>query len=269
MSLLFPEHIRIGLGSSYAVLARVKGGKVTHWQMQTWHPASAAPLWQQALASVNAWLAELSPRGARIAATLSPELAPLHLLPWRDDVTGAEQQGLLAAAHFRRIYGAAIDHWKTSIQPSGYGNPWLASATDERLLQGLSEQIRSVGATLASVTPLPISLFNALRQRLAASACWLVVPELECLTALHWRDGQWQLLRTLPIAALQREPLADLLLRETRLAGLPDIPATIYAAAAGSSAAGLDSAAITLDPGWHCAPAVAPGSPVHLLGGRA
>lgn len=267
MSLLFPEKIRIGLGASYAVLARIKGGIVSSWRMQTWQP-SAAQAWQQPLAAATSWLAELSPRNTHVGVLLSAELAPLQLLPWRDDVVGTEQQSLLASAHFRQIHGGVAEHWKVLAQPSGYGKPWLASATDEHLLKALTEQLRATGARLASVTPLTISLFNALHARLVESACWLLVPEPQRLTALHLREGQWSLLQTLPMAALQSESLADLLLRETRLVGLPDVAAKVYLATGRLPAAPFDSTCTALDPGWKFSPGVPPESPLHLLGGR-
>jgi hypothetical protein len=268
VSLLFPEKIRIALGASYAVLAQIRGGMVSSWRMQTWQPP-ASPAWQQPLAAVTSWLAELSPKGARVGVVLSAELAPLQLLPWRDDITGAEQQSLLASAHFRQIYGGVAEHWKILAQPSGYGKPWLASATDEHLLKALAEQVHATGARLASITPLTMSLFNVIHARLSAPACWLLVPEPQRLTALHFREGQWSLLQNLPMAAPWREPLADLLLRETRLSGLPDMAAKIYLATGKLPAAPFDSTCTALDPGWKFSAEVPTESPLHLLGGIA
>lgn len=263
MSLLSPEQFRLGLGATYAVLAQASGSRVTHWRMQTWDSASPAA-WQQPLATIANWVAELKPRGARVSLALSAELAPLLLLPWRDDAVQAEQQALLAKAQFRRMHGEAAEHWKVVAQPSGYGQPWLASAVDGRLLQAATEQLR--GATLVSVMPLPISLFNALRPRLDTAACWLLAPEPGRVTALHVRDASWSLLQTLPAADLQRESVHDLLRRETRLAGLPDLPATIYCASSKPAAA---SGYTAIDPGWLRSPTVPADSPLHLLGGRA
>jgi hypothetical protein len=260
VSLSLPEQLRIGLGASYALLVRVNGAKVTHWQMQTWNSSNPSLPWQQALTAISSWLAELKPRGMRITATLSAELAPLHLLPWRDDAISAEQQALLASTHFRRIHGESIGHRKIIAQPSGYGQPWLACAMDEELLQALTGQLH--GAKLVSVQPLPVSLFNALHARLTAPACWLLVPEPDCITALHIRKGQWNLLQTLPAAAFHGESPNELLQRETRLAGLPDMPASIY------SVASIAPGGISLDAGWLRSGAMSPDSPLHLLGGR-
>jgi hypothetical protein len=128
--------------------------------------------------------------------------------------------------------------------------------------------VQATGARLASVTPLPVSLFNTLHAQLNAPACWLLVSEPQRLTALHVREGQWNLLQILPMVALQHEPLADLLMRETRLAGLPDMAEKFYLATEGLPVVPFDSTCTALDPGWRFAAGVSPGSPLHLLGGR-
>ncbi len=268
MSLLFPDHIRIGLGASYAVLARVNGARVTAWQMQTWDAAATASPWQRGYDTIVGWMGEMSSSGIRVSVALSAELAPLYLLPWRDDATRPDQQALLAAAHFRSIHGEVASRWETSAAPCGFGQPWLASATDTELILSLTEQLQARGARLASVQPLAVSLFNALRQHTAGSACWLLVPEPKKLTAIHMRAGQWCLLQTLPMSAIRHEPLSDLLSRETRLAGLPGETASMYLASTVNNDTAFGGCRI-LDPGWKITAAVSANSPLHLIGGGA
>lgn len=278
MSLLFPEQIRIGLGATYAVLACVKGKQVTQWHMQEFEPSenvqsshNASP-WQTAVNAISLWLADLAPRGASVSVMLSAELALLHLLPWREDINGSKQQELLAKSHFRRIHNEFSEAWKISITPTGYGAPWLASAIDGALLQSLQQCASSNGATLKSVTPLSIALFNHFRNQLVKSTSWLLVAEPGILVALYVRDKQWQLLQMVPISSLQRESLAQLLLRETRLAGLPDAPAAIYTTnqLAGDEAYNNASLEFTrLNAGLYPALGVAQHSPLHLVGAAA
>lgn len=256
---LFPDHIRIGLGASYAVLARVDGAQVVEWHMQTQAVPSTDAPWQPALNAISDWLAEFKPRRLRVGVTLSSELAPLHLLPWRDDITQAERQALLAADHFRRIYGDAAMHWKINVQPTGYGQPWVAAAIDQRLLQALPEHFQGKAPT--SLKPLALSLFNSVRTKLTAPSGWMLAPEPMRTTVIHMRNQQWALLKTLPDAG--KEPLNDRLLREAQLAGLTDIPGTVYSPAQAGSGITL------LDHGWRSGAYVATDSPLHLLGGRA
>lgn len=260
MSLLFPDQYRIGLGASYAVLAKVRGRKVMHWQMQSWSNAESTIPWQRSLSVVSAWLAQAKP-GARAIVTLSADLAPMQLLPWREDVTNNEQQSLFANARFRSIYGEAVDNWKLITQPTGYDQPWLASAMDDQLLSALSDQLK--GVSVVSAVPLSISLFNTYRTKLPTAASWLLVPELDSLTALYLSGGSWQLLQTIPVSSLRHEAISDILQRETLLAGLKQMPAQIYTA---STLAGLNDV-INLDAGWEPDQAILPGAALHLLGG--
>jgi len=252
---LWPEHIRIGLGASYAALARINGAQVTYWRMQSFSSSHSATPWQESLATVSSWLSELEPRGRRIGIALSSELAPLHLLPWRDDVTQAEQQALLAADHFQHVYGASAHDWKTMARPTGFGRPWLAAAIDQRLLQALPEHLH--GARLASLQPLAISMFN----RITADNGWLLAPEPSRITALHVRNSNWALLRTFPDPS--DEPITDRLLRETRLAAVDNASPTVYSPMQNASGVAL------LDAGWRRTNNVPADSPLHLLGGHA
>lgn len=262
MLLLLPDQIRIGLGSSYAVLAKISGHKVTHWRMQVWDDASTTTPWEHVLPTISGWLTELKSHKLSISVVLSAELAPLHLLPWREDVTSYEKQTMLAKACFRRIHGEIADHWKIITLPSEYGYPWIASAIDNRLLKALTDQLQ--GMHLTSVIPLSLSLYNVLQTKLVGPACWLLVPEHKRLTAIHLRDEHWSLLQSLPISAIQHESIKDLLLRETQLAGLKAIPTQIYIASEKSNFEGCSK----LDTGWKTDARVPPDSPLHLLGGR-
>ena len=228
MSRLWPEQLRIGLGASYAVLARVRGRRVADWRMQSFEPAAGELAWQAPLRCLAAWLAAIEPRGMAMKIALSAELAPLHLLPWREDITRAEQQALLAQSHFRQVFGEAVSSWKISVQAMGYRESWLASAMDVALLQALTELARSHQLRLQAVTPLTVSLFNGIRRQLKKGSGWLLMAEPAKLVALHLDQGRWQLLHTLPAAALVQEPVEQLLLREARLAGLALGPEQMY-----------------------------------------
>ena len=266
MSRLWPEQLRVGLGASYAVLARVRGREVVDWRMQQFEPFAGEFAWQAPLRHLAAWLAELKPRGARLQVALSAELAPMHLLPWREDATRAEQQALLAQGHFRQVFGEAASSWKIGVQTTGYGKAWLASASDEALLQALAELAREQQVRLQAVVPLTVSLFNGARRQLKQGSCWMLIAEPARLIALHLYEGRWQLLHTLPAAALQHEPLEQLLLRETRLAGLEHLPEQLYLLAPPTLYDGR--AGTRLASGWQGANGSS-GDHLHLLGAAA
>lgn len=178
----------------------------------------------------------------------------------------AEQQALLAHGHFRQVFGEAASSWKISVQTTGYGKAWLASGCDESLLQALTALAREQQLRLQAVVPLTVSLFNGSRRQLKPGSCWMLVAEPAKLVALHLHQGRWQLLHTLPAAALQHEPVEQMLLRETRLAGLEHLPEQLYLLAPRTLYDGR--AGTRLASGWQAANGSA-ADHLHLLGAAA
>lgn len=236
MSRLLPEQIRLGLGATYTVLANVHGSRLAAWHKQEFEASPRESIWQQSLQTALDWLAQSNPRNARIHVLLSAELAPLHLLPWRDEIDRADQQTLLARNHFQRVYGETAQNWKVLVSPTAYGDGWLASAVDESLLASLMQQVKTLGATVSVVEPLLLSHFNSNRRRLQSRDCWMLLAEPEKLVALRLRKGRWQLLQTLPATTLQYESLQQVLGRESRLAGLDDSVSELFLIGAISAA---------------------------------
>ena len=112
MSLLSPDHIRLGLGNSYAVLAKIKGNKLTHWRMQTWSLSGDVKTtnhgWQRGIEAVTSWLAEFNMRSSQVSVFLSAELGLLHLLPWRDDATSPAATGGFLGAFAKTLLVVAV-----------------------------------------------------------------------------------------------------------------------------------------------------------------
>lgn len=268
MSLLSPEHLRIALGPGYAMLAELAGGKIAHCRVHLPPPGEPAS-WQANLAVVADWLRERASRRASAAVALGAELAPLQLMPWRDDASREREQALLAAARFRAIYGKPAEDWVIRVAPSGFGRPWIAAGIDAQLPQAIDDMLRSLNLRVASLQSLPISLGNALAGRIREQNAWLLTAEPRVATAMLWRDGRLSLVKTMPLASFGGAPLAEILLRECRIAGLPDLAADIHVAGMQFLPTGVGMDAVAADPGWKFHADIPTTLPVHLLGGRA
>lgn len=270
MSLLSPDHIRIGLGNSYAVLAKIKGNKLTHWRMQTWpltvDVATTAHSWQHGIEVVNSWLAELNVRSSKVNLLLSAELGLLHLLPWRDDAQDSSSQAIIANSYFSRVHSNFSQQWKTVVESTGFEQPWIAGAVNSELLQSFNQILDKASCHLHLVEPLCLSIYNRVRHQLGKTACWLIVPETTKLNAMHLRDGQIQLICSLPAGRMQNESMASLLLRESRLAGLTDMPNTFYIVSANKVTDTLKQNSIILDVGWKPASNITLTDPFYLIG---
>ena len=270
MSLLSPDHIRLGLGNSYTVLAKIKGNKLTHWRMQTWpltvDVTTTTNGWQRGIEAVTSWLAEFNVRSSQVSVFLSAELGLLHLLPWRDDAVDPSSQAIIANNYFSRVHSNFSQQWKTVVEPTGFEQPWIASSVSNDLLQSFNQILNNASCNLHSVEPLCLSIYNEVRRQLGKTACWLIVPETRKLNAMHLRDGHIQLLCSLPAESLQHESMTSLLLRETRLAGLPDIPTSIFIVTANKVNDTVKDTSIMLQIGWKPVSSIPLTNPFHLIG---
>lgn len=270
MSLLSPDHIRIGIGNSYAVLAKIKGNKLTHWRMQTWpltvDVTTTTHGWQHGIEAIATWLAELNVRSSQVSVLLSADLGLLHLLPWRDDAQDPSSQAIIANSYFSRVHSNFSQQWKTVVEPTGFEQPWIAGAVNSDLLQSFNQILDKASCHLHSVEPLCLSIYNEVRHQLGKTACWLLVPETTKLNAMHLRGGHIQLLCSLPADSLQNESMTSLLVRESRFAGLPDIPNSFYIVTANKVTDKLEQNSIMLDIGWKPVSSIPLTDPFHLIG---
>jgi len=268
VSLLSPDTIRIGLGNSYVALAKTKGNKLTHWHMQTWPLSSDVTTtgWQRGIEAVTIWLAKRNVRSAHVSVLLSAELGLLRLLEYRDDAQDPSSQTIIANSYFSRVHSNFSEQWKTVVEPTGFEQPWIASTVSNDLLQSLNQMLNNTSNHLNSVEPLCLSIYNKVRRQLGKTDCWLIVPENKKLNAMHLRGGHIRLLCSLPADSLQDESMTSLLLRESRLAGLPETPTSIFIVTANNVADMVIHPPIILDTGWKPVSSIPSANPFHLIG---
>jgi hypothetical protein len=228
VSLLSRKHYRLGLGASYAILSEVQGGCLKSWRIKTWQ-RDESDGWRNSLELAISWVIELKLRDASLRVFLSAELAQLQLLPWRDDATTSAQQHLLALAMLKNIHGEMASMLDVMVWPSGYNCPWLAASVEHDLIVSIKDDFLAIGTKVVNIQPLAISLFNSSRSMLnGLNPSWLLIPEHQLITAMHWCDDQWQVIQTFPKYNLKRESLLRLLQREARLAGIDDAHSSFY-----------------------------------------
>ena len=104
VSLLFPKKIIVSLGSDYLALAETKGRRLKSWRIEHFSLLDKNNL-DSILPKLQTWLSELAHQKIDLAVRLSTDLAPVCLLPWRNEITNPEQQALIAEAYFKNIYG--------------------------------------------------------------------------------------------------------------------------------------------------------------------
>ena len=235
MSPLWRKRVRIALApDAVAAVLMARGRKPAVEKKFAWAckpgPSDTQP-WQAAVRALSEGLGELQAKGADATIVLSNHFVRYALLPWSDQVTGAEERQAMARISFERHFGSAAGGWAVRLSDDAYGKPSLASAVDTSLPEAIVRACDGAGLRLGSVQPYLMSVFNQYRRQLAATNTCLVVAEPHRIGLLMAGAGGWFAVRTLALRHGLSQELAPLVRRELLLAGLPD--ARIYLHAPG------------------------------------
>ncbi len=265
MSPLFPDKLRIHLAPGHLVVARTRKLAVLQSEEKLL-PAAAGVEWRALLDNLPAMLDTFDGMPAA-TLTLSSRLAPLTVLPWRDDVTVPEQQALLASVHFARSHGDTNTDWECVAAPNGFGVPWVASGVLREFIAALKGVLRSARLRIDAMTPLAVDLLNEQRKRLPTRAdAWLLIPEADRLVGWYCEKRVPRLCVSLPLPAEGDEPVVDTLRREALLRGLPDAPSSLFVMASHPAGPLAERRVQRLFPFWRAEPGVVASYPLHWLG---
>lgn len=236
MSLLWRKRLRIALapdGVAAVLLARGRKPAVEKKLAWACRPGrSDTHPWQAAIRALSEGIGELQAKGADATIVLSNHFVRYALLPWSDQVTGAEERQAIARISFEKYFGSAAGGWSVRLSDDAYGRPSLASAVDMPLPEAIVQACHGAGLKPFSVQPYLMSVFNQYRRQLTAPNTCLVVAEPRRIGILMAGAGGWFAVRTLPLRQDFSQELVPLVRRELLLAGLP-APSRIYLHAPG------------------------------------
>jgi hypothetical protein len=216
---MWGERLRIGLAGGSVELARLSpfGGRVREEKRFNFRSASVRPVTQKILLALPRALEQMDIGRGEAAVVLSNELVRYAMLPWQDAVSAPQDVRALARLQFEQIHGEAARGWTVQCHEGGWGQPTLACAIDTTLLEGLQAVLAARRMKLASVQPLLMAAFNAVRGDLAADATLAVVePQRLCLSVL--RGGR-------PVSVVSRFASGDsasVAAQELAMLGEPD-----------------------------------------------
>lgn len=169
------------------------------------------------LAALQAELPELAGSTASATVILSNRFMHYALLPWNGALKNAEEEGVVARHHFRRLYGPAADTWELRLNTGRAGDALLASAVDGDLLAALRQVFAETGIRLRSIQPSLMAVCNGCRDTLRDCSAWLVLYESGSLCLGLLQQGSWVSLRTMRAAPDWLQTLPLLLERESYL----------------------------------------------------
>lgn len=227
MSLLWRDQVRIGLGPDRLIFAGYRRGvhpRLVRRDIIEVPPDDASP-WQAALDALPAALAAPGRGKPEVTVVLSNCFVRYVLLA-RNSALRTEAEWLALARHrLTSAHGQVTDGWELRITDTVRNGPLIACAVDSALLDALEAKVAEAGATLSSVQPYLVAVFNRIRPKISHESCWLLIEEPGCLMLVLIRSGQCLSIRCRHIDADWRAAFPEILERESAFLAL-DEPCT-------------------------------------------
>lgn len=182
--------------------------------------------WAGALEALTGLLAAGGYTG-RASVTLSHHFAPVHLLTAPAlALKPPEMQGWIRDA-LAKQFGDAARSWQVAWQPEPPGRSFIASSFDPIQLAELDGVLGKAALKATAVQPWLAASWNRQRRRLGRGRAWYALAEPGRITLLGLAGGRVQSLRSGLFRDDAVDALADLLRRETLLAG-EAVPAPLW-----------------------------------------
>lgn len=199
------------------------------------------------IAAALAALDELSaarPEAARISVVLSSHFVHFALLPWQDELLRPAELAIAARHCFERIHGDRAAAWQVRHCQPAFGQPWIASAVDRGLLDGLAQRLDKDRRRLIAVQPALIAACNTHR---ANGAGGVVVVEPGRLGIATFAGGQWQSIAARRYITSETGAARRALRQELARLAAPPATSAIVVLPLGAGLAGSDAT----DPAGH------------------
>lgn len=232
MSLLSPDRYLAVLGPTRVHVARRQ-----HGQLQSLGSSECCSSdlsdWGEAVAALERLLGGVHGRRGELQVVLSAHFARLTLVPWSDAIGSPDELTAYARLRFEEIYGSEAVGWALQLSPEAAGQPRLAVAIEQGLLERLQALAKAGGLRLVAVQPYLMSAFNRLCRPLAGDDFLFLLAEPERSSLLVARDGRWVAVHS-AAGTDSDAALAVLLERESELQELDELtPTAIYVHAPG------------------------------------
>ena len=153
--------------------------------------AEANGAWQGVLQKLQGVL--VTQAAADATVILSNHFVRYVLVPWRDALSGADEELAFARHCFAKVYGDAAAGWEVRVSDDKPGAPRVASAVDRQLMEALRSAFAQSAIALRSVQPFLMISFNRWRGEFRRRDAWFVIAERGryCCAAIEkqeWRN---------------------------------------------------------------------------------
>ncbi len=182
--------------------------------------------WQAVLERLDELLADPQWQAAEADIVLSSRLVQYATVKLNGALKSYPEQEGFARHVLTQTYGPAAGQWELRIQRGKENTPWLVSAVDQGLLQGLRRICANRKLRLRSLTPHLMLAFNRFRKTLAADPAWLVLSEPGHALFVLLNKGEFAAING--VAHFNLADLPKQLDRENLICGLPEPCRTVY-----------------------------------------
>lgn len=229
-NLFYHDELRVLVGPQYIELWRLRGlrgfkPKLAHQQTVnvTEERAATSPDdWQGVVKRLQALLKEDKWQAVSATVILSSHFMRYAVIPWNSEITTAGERQAYLNHHFVMTYGDAVKAWNMRMDEASYKKSALASAMPAGLQTALKETFANTKANnptrLAAIYPyLMLAANQALGVNRLIHNCWFAVVESQRLTLSLIENGEWQVVRSLPLESDVAAQIEALILREMML----------------------------------------------------
>lgn len=225
MSRSSSDRLRLFVAPDRVAIVRVSGrfGAGRTQVLRTLRVAAGDESGEGVPAAIVDVIAEARPK--QVSMVLSNALVRYLVVPWSDRITSAEERTALARHAFAQVFGAAAGGWSFVVSPAGADRQTLAAAVDAKLLDGLFGAAEQGGATLRSVQPLLMAVYNRWREDVGNDAVsfFLLEPGRWCWASLA--AGVWRRIQSGRLDVRDEAAVAEIMARQSSLDAAGDASA--------------------------------------------
>jgi uncharacterized protein YqgQ len=194
--LLLPNQLNVTLSANSISMTNQSRGlrsRVLDQQHVSITQNDSELIWKQATDQLEKLLSamQVNPR-TRLSTVLSSDFVRYLILPAQKISMSIAEKSAYAIAAFRDVYGTAADGWHIKLQDSAPGQPAIAVAMDEKLLEKLKQISLEYQIKLVSVQPYLMHAFNRISNQLGKTNGYLVILESRRMLVIRLLRGELQ-----------------------------------------------------------------------------
>jgi hypothetical protein len=220
VSLSSSESLRVFVGPDHVAGVRVArgfGARRSAEPLRTLRVEPGEASGASMLAALDTLFEERGRAAKRVRVVLSNALVRYLVVPWSARITRAEERHALARHAIPSVFGAAATGWTFVVSPGGDDAHTLAAAVDTPLLEGLRAAAERGGATLASVQPLLMAVFNHWRRDVGRDAVSLLLLEPGRWCWASVAEGVWRRVQSGRMDDADESAVAEIVARQLSL----------------------------------------------------